>query len=498
MKHGASRWPRRPERSAPSGEVDGGFVTVDQRQVVDDQTADPELAQFTRPPDVLDAPADDGRRPAVQSHQRVPIDEPLVDDDPLAIGETGAGDEPALEPVPDRLHRAKVWLRARRRQRPPAARRDRQRPPVTDRRQYSAREPGAEALEVEPEVDALGRSLDDLGQTGPRRIRGQQLPALPEPSERPQDLAVPNLEPIPEEVHVELDRVDDARRSLEGGDLVAGTMSDPFHGTTHTHDADADASRDSVASPWYVEVGITVAGAAVYFGGRVIVEGDSAQAVANAERLQRFERAVDLDVERSVQSWVIEHDLLRIVGNLSYVWLHWPLLVGVFVLLYARDRVRFRRLRTAMFLSGAVGLVIFATVPVAPPRFMPGFVGTVSDQARRHYIDYPLSWTNQFAALPSFHVGWTLVACLALAGLVGRRAGKAIALAPALLVAISVVTTGNHYVVDATVGTIIAVAAYAIAFRREPGTPETPRTPRTPIVRAATRNPAGGRRTPPD
>lgn len=301
---------------------------------------------------------------------------------------------------------------------------------------------------------------------------------------------MPYLEPAPEQVHVELDRVGDAGRRFEGDDLVAGSVSDPLHGTTHTHVAEPDAS--SAATPWYVEAGITAAGAATYFGGRVVVEGDAAQAVANADRLQRFERAIDLDVERSLQSWVIEHDVLRVIGNLSYVWLHWPLLVGVFVVLYLRDRVRFRRLRTAMFLSGAVGLVIFATIPVAPPRFMPGFVGTVSDEARRHYIDYPLSWTNQFAALPSFHVGWTLVACLALAGLVGRRAGKVVALAPALLVAISVVTTGNHYLVDATVGTFIALAAYAIAVRREPVSPDIPPTP---VVRAATCDPTEGRRT---
>lgn len=218
---------------------------------------------------------------------------------------------------------------------------------------------------------------------------------------------------------------------------------------------------------WHIELAITLAGALVYFGGRFVVEGERAEALANAERLQRIERSVGLDIEHGVQSWVIDSGILRTAGNLSYVWLHWPLLVTVLTVLFVRDRWRFRQLRSALFWSGAAGLVIFATIPVAPPRFMPGFVGTVSDDARRHYISYPLSWTNQFAALPSFHVGWTLIACLALAGLIGHRLGKLVALIPAVLVAASVVTTGNHYVIDALVGTVIAVAAYVLAVRRE-------------------------------
>lgn len=216
-----------------------------------------------------------------------------------------------------------------------------------------------------------------------------------------------------------------------------------------------------------MELAITLAGAVVYFGGRFLVEGERADALANAERLQRIERSVGLDIEHVIQSWVIDRGVLRVAGNLSYVWLHWPLLITVLTVLFVSDRWRFRRLRTALFLSGAAGLVIFATIPVAPPRFMPGFVGTVSDDARRHYISYPLSWSNEFAALPSFHVGWTLIACLAVAGLIGHRLGKLAALIPAVLVAASVVTTGNHYVIDALVGTVIAMAAYLLAVRME-------------------------------
>lgn len=208
-----------------------------------------------------------------------------------------------------------------------------------------------------------------------------------------------------------------------------------------------------------------VLAALVYFGVRIVVEGDTPTAIANAERILRFEDRLGIDIERTVQDAVLDNGLLRTLGNVSYVWLHWPLLIVVSVVLFMRDRAVYLRLRRALVASGAVGLVLFWLVPTAPPRFMPGFEGTVSDAARRHYLDYPLSWANRHAAFPSFHVGWTLIACLALAATLPSLRERVLAVVPAVLVGFAVVTTGNHYVLDAIVGVVIASTAYGIAGR---------------------------------
>lgn len=219
------------------------------------------------------------------------------------------------------------------------------------------------------------------------------------------------------------------------------------------------AERPGVAG-WGRELLVLGVGTAVYFGGRKVVEGSQPDAVRDAETIIEFEQRLGIDVERAVQDVVVDSDVLRAVGNLSYVWLHWPLLIVALALLFVRDRTVYRRLRDAMFASGLVALGIFAVFPVGPPRFMPGFVGTVSDDARVHYLAVPLEWTNPYAAFPSFHVGWTLIACLAVASIVGRRRLAASAMVPAVLVGLSVVSTGNHYVVDATVGALIALTAF--------------------------------------
>lgn len=212
---------------------------------------------------------------------------------------------------------------------------------------------------------------------------------------------------------------------------------------------------------WRRESASLLAGMVIYFGGRVLVEGSEARATRNAERLLDVEAGLGIDIEPSMQQLALDSDVVRVLGNLSYVWLHWPLLISALLVLFFRDPPHYRQFRNALFASGSVGLVLFAVTPMAPPRFMPGFVGTVSDDARRHYLDYPLSWANKYAAFPSFHVGWTLIACLAVAATIDRRGVRAAALVPAVLVGISVITTGNHYVIDSVAGGAIALGAYA-------------------------------------
>jgi hypothetical protein len=197
-----------------------------------------------------------------------------------------------------------------------------------------------------------------------------------------------------------------------------------------------------------------------YFGLRVVVEGDRPTAVRNAERLLDLEATIGIDVERDVQGWVLGHDALRTVVSAAYVWLHWPLLVVAMTYLALRAPAVMARLRDALIASAAIGVVLFALVPMAPPRFMPGFVGTVSDDARRHYLPYPLDWTNQVAAFPSYHVGWTLITCVAVASVVRNWSARFAVLTPAAAVAVAVVGTGNHYVLDSVAGALLAVAAW--------------------------------------
>lgn len=211
----------------------------------------------------------------------------------------------------------------------------------------------------------------------------------------------------------------------------------------------------------YREVSVFALAATLYFAVRELVEGSTGRAEANARHLVDIERALHIDIERSIQRFVLDHAVLIELANRAYVWLHWPFLVFAFVVLWRRDRAALRRLRDALIASGAAGLVIFAVLPVAPPRFLPGFVGTVSQAERQHFLTFPADWQNRYASLPSFHAGWTLLAALALASVCSRRATKLAALAPAPLVAMAVIATGNHFVIDVIVGVALSLGASA-------------------------------------
>lgn len=238
------------------------------------------------------------------------------------------------------------------------------------------------------------------------------------------------------------------------------------------------ASRE----PWR-ELGIVVLAMIGYFALRLVVEGNRSTAVRNAERLLDLEAWLGIDIERDMQRWVLDHDVIRASLSAGYVWLHWPLLIAAMAFLALRRPAVLARLRNAMIASGALGLVLFALVPMAPPRFLPGFVGTVSDDARRHYLPYSLDWTNEVAAFPSYHVGWTLIACLAVAGVLESGRARLVVMAPAAIVAVAVVGTGNHYVLDSFSGAVFAVGAWSLAGRWGSGV--------RPIVHRDTRDRAG-------
>ena len=72
---------------------------------------------------------------------------------------------------------------------------------------------------------------------------------------------------------------------------------------------------------------------------------------------------------------------------------------------------------------------------------------------------------NKYAALPSFHVGWNVLACVVLFRSVKSVPVRIFAVASPLLMSIAVVLTGNHWVVDGFVGTALAMIGLYAAHR---------------------------------
>ena len=202
-----------------------------------------------------------------------------------------------------------------------------------------------------------------------------------------------------------------------------------------------------------------------YFAVRGMTEGNKGLAIDNARHVESFEAWLRIDYEPRWQSLIVDHHWLVRLMNWIYIYGHWPVIVVTAVWLYFRRPDTYRLFRNAFLISGAVGLVIFATFPVAPPRLanLP-LVDTVTEYSRSYRVLQPPQLTNQYAAMPSLHFGWNLLVGIALAS-VARPVGlKLAALAIPVLMFFAVVLTANHYFIDAFAGAAVALAALGVAY----------------------------------
>jgi hypothetical protein len=225
--------------------------------------------------------------------------------------------------------------------------------------------------------------------------------------------------------------------------------------------------------------------------GMKLDNGDLAQ--DHADRVIGFERQLRIFHEPWLQREVMHRDWMMHLANFVYVWWHWPLIVAVLVWLYIKRPDDYPVYRNAFLISGAVGLLIFAAYPVAPPRFMHeyGFADTVNKRAIFNNILLPPSLTNVYAAMPSLHAGWNLLIGIALFKHGTRPAVRAFGVLMPLAMYAAIVLTGNHYIVDGLAGDTIAELSLlaALAFHARSAAVAA-REPALEPARAGDRHPA--------
>ena len=227
------------------------------------------------------------------------------------------------------------------------------------------------------------------------------------------------------------------------------------------------ATRSPRAVPaWVRPLGevLTVAVATLlYFLARGFVDGREAEAVRHAEDLIRLERDLGIFWEPRLQGWALDLPVLGTLANWVYIWGHWPVIAATLTWLLVAHRDAFPTYRNALLLSGAVGLVIFTLYPMAPPRFIEaqGFVDTITLHSQAYRVLQPPSLVNQYAAMPSLHVGWDLLMGIAIATHARGRLRVVGWVLPALMVA-AVVLTANHYLLDGVVGAALVLASLRV------------------------------------
>jgi PAP2 superfamily len=194
---------------------------------------------------------------------------------------------------------------------------------------------------------------------------------------------------------------------------------------------------------------------------------NAGRAFAHAGQLIGFERASGLLQEAHLQHAAASVKSLRVFFDLYYMLGFGPLLGLALVWLGLRNPAAYRELRTAMLASLGLASFFFVLYPTAPPRLVHclGISDTVGlsghDTGSFAGIHF-----DPYAAMPSMHVGWSLLLALVGIRLVRRPLARFLVLLHPVLMTLAVTATGNHFLVDAIAGMAVALLGYALVSCR--------------------------------
>lgn len=221
---------------------------------------------------------------------------------------------------------------------------------------------------------------------------------------------------------------------------------------------------------WWREIILLGAIYLIYDLIRLLVSAGHGEAFTNAHRVLSLERALSLADEKHINHALSAKPVVAVPLSYAYATLHYLVTPIVLVWLWRARPRRYRGARTALVAATVIGLLGFWFFPTAPPRMMPGFVDTLAK-----YHDW--GWwgaaasapkglaglTNEFAAMPSLHVGWAVWCGWQIARNATWRWLRVLGAAYPVFMFVVVVGTANHYITDAVAGLAVILAGALIA-----------------------------------
>jgi len=215
---------------------------------------------------------------------------------------------------------------------------------------------------------------------------------------------------------------------------------------------------------WWQEIAFIAICYWLYSLVRNAVPSHAAAARSRADDIIAFEHSLRVGVEQSLNAFVARTDWLAYVCNYYYATLHFVVTIAVLVWIYVKHPLRYRSIRSVLFATNIIALIGFWTYALAPPRMFTGrgFVDTVA--AFHTWGSYAsgdmAKASNQFAAMPSLHVGWSLWCAIAIVALAERWWVRTLGVLYPCATVFVIIGTANHFVLDAVGG----VAALALGF----------------------------------
>lgn len=218
-------------------------------------------------------------------------------------------------------------------------------------------------------------------------------------------------------------------------------------------------------SRWLVELVLVAVIYTAYDSSRLLVRGGYTEAARNATDLLHAEKWVHLDPERWLNTILSAHAWLGVPADFMYATMHYIVTPAVLIWLWRCHRPVYRQARTWLGVSTVTALIGFVTFPTAPPRLLPhsyGYTDTMAEHASVGWWGASASapkglggMTNEFAAMPSLHVGWALWCGLMLLMYARNPIVRILGMLYPVAIALVVMGTGNHYLFDVLAGCLV-------------------------------------------
>ena len=226
---------------------------------------------------------------------------------------------------------------------------------------------------------------------------------------------------------------------------------------------------------------------------------DAEPAFNHAKAVIHVQRTLGLYFEHHLQDWYLDlpaNGFIR-AWNVFYGLAHFVVAAGALIWLYLRDPGRYPLWRNTLASTTLLALIGFASFSLMPPRLLddPGEFGgcQVYDPAaaeaapvgahaapgcdRYGFVDTVEvygGWasfgsegmkqvSNQYAAMPSMHIGWSLWVAFVLVPLTRRRWTRALAIAHPIVTLFCIMVTANHYWIDGLGGAACLALGYVVA-----------------------------------
>ena len=197
---------------------------------------------------------------------------------------------------------------------------------------------------------------------------------------------------------------------------------------------------------------------------RLAITGHDDLAIANAGHVWDLERMLRLPDEVALQGWALQWPDLLKAANWYYFSVHFPATLAFLAWGWLRRPPgEYRWARRLIITLTGLAMLVNVAMPLAPPRMLTrlGFLDTMAAFGPSTYSGGTATVANQFAAMPSLHVGWALLIAVVVIRTAHSR-WRWLILAHPLLTTAVVVVTANHYWLDAIVAALLLALAVLV------------------------------------